>query len=533
MVQIKACALPVQSLTGPVAYDGMNGDVLYTVSETGPTDYSGVIRRLDPRPALCRDDGEIVVHFRPADLAGLAAQFGSDPVHPVIGGITYDTRHDEIWASLAGTSFGGSYLFHLTPARSVRPGLETADATLAFAAGCGMFLSYDISDDTIWTCAQNSNPNHIRADTGQIVPTCMSRIDSNPVPGSSGAATWTLVADRHMAVQEEDDSTVIVYDTATCTPLQTWAHRPFAEPGSEDEQMACDGGSFAPDSGLPPQLQVTAIWLRDADASEVSAYTVPNGACPVRSALEYTGPTDAVRGDVVQLCATLRRDGVGTALAGLPLDFTLGDADVGTATTDGSGRACVPELLTLPPGSYDVHASFAGNSWYLPASTAAALRVRVPGVPAVLLQPHPAPPPPAGALVAPPPNPPPATVPNLIPNPAQSLQSQTQAQSQGQAQAQSMPQAGVVAEPQAQAEPQLAFAYQEANAQAQAADEFSAVDLSPAHLPWAERGAMLGATATFLAAFGAGLRWAMRGAEAASPQVGRRRRRHKPHDARD
>lgn len=525
MAQIKACALPVQSLTGPLAYDGMNGDLLYTVSETGTANYTGVIRRLDPRPALCRDDGEIVVHFRPADLARLAAEFGSDPVHPVIGGLTYDTRHDEIWASLAGTNFGASYLFHLTPARSVTPGVETADATLAFAAGCGMFLSYDMNDDTIWTCAQNSDPNHIRAGDGQIVPTCMSRIDSNPVPGSSGAATWTLVGDRRMAVQEEDDSTIVVYDTTTCTPRETWAHRTFAEPGSEDEQMACDGGSFAPDSGVPPQLQATAIWLRDADASEVSAYIVPDGGCPVRSAVDYAGPTAAMRGDVVQLCATLRRDGIGTALAGLPLDFTLGNAGVGTATTDGSGRACVPELLTLPPGSYDVHVSFAGNSWYLPASTVAALRVRVPVVAPILLPQHPAPPP-SAALLPPPPNPPLAGVPNPIPNPAQSLQSQTQtqAQSQGQAQAQSMPQAGVVAEPQAQAEPQLAFAYQEANAQAQAADNFSAVDLSPAHLPWAERGTMLGATATFLAAFAAGLRWAMRGAVAASPQVVRRRR---------
>jgi hypothetical protein len=128
----------------------------------------------------------------------------------------------------------------------------------------------------------------------------------------------------------------------------------------------------------PTTVFVTFAGLGTESPSSTSAPFVIE---PEQSVLAYTGVSALVRGAAVTLAATLAEDGV-VPIAGRTVVFTLGrDGTVQTCsgTTDASGSAyCTVPSVAQPLGASGVTASFAGDSFYLPATATANVFVRTP-----------------------------------------------------------------------------------------------------------------------------------------------------------
>jgi hypothetical protein len=98
-----------------------------------------------------------------------------------------------------------------------------------------------------------------------------------------------------------------------------------------------------------------------------------------QTALSYTGATSATNGQPVTLSGVLTTDdpSAGTALAGKGVTFTLGTgggAQTCSATTDSTGTAsCTIASVSQTGTSVAVAGSFAGDTFYLPASVSSSL----------------------------------------------------------------------------------------------------------------------------------------------------------------
>jgi hypothetical protein len=90
--------------------------------------------------------------------------------------------------------------------------------------------------------------------------------------------------------------------------------------------------------------------------------------------LDYTGQTLIATGAPATLSGVLKEDGT-TPISGRTVAFTLGSgtgAQSCSGTTDASGSAsCTIASASQPPGTGTVTASFAGDTFYLPASAQA------------------------------------------------------------------------------------------------------------------------------------------------------------------
>ena len=128
-------------------------------------------------------------------------------------------------------------------------------------------------------------------------------------------------------VQSEDDKTITQYD-ARCNTVTTIVHPALAESGGEDDNLVCDGQSFA----------VPALWVRDANVGAAFAYAAPSQTfCPLPAHLSLmTSGRTNLNAPRTRLCAQLRigaRPAAGQALiwTGAPAVATV---------TDASGRSC-------------------------------------------------------------------------------------------------------------------------------------------------------------------------------------------------
>lgn len=123
---------------------------------------------------------------------------------------------------------------------------------------------------------------------------------------------------------------------------------------------------------------LTASFAGDSDflASSGSASFVVTHE---ETALSYTGDTSAINGQPMTLSGQLTTDdpAAGTPLGGKLITLTLGSgaaAQTCTGTTSASGTASCPiASVAQPAGSVAVAASFAGDSFYLPASASSSV----------------------------------------------------------------------------------------------------------------------------------------------------------------
>jgi sugar lactone lactonase YvrE len=93
------------------------------------------------------------------------------------------------------------------------------------------------------------------------------------------------------------------------------------------------------------------------------------------TAIAYTGPTSGTGGQPITLSGKLTTDdpAASTGLGGKSITFTLGSgagAQTCSATTAAAGTAsCTITMISQPPGTVPLSVTFAGNSYYVPAST--------------------------------------------------------------------------------------------------------------------------------------------------------------------
>jgi hypothetical protein len=128
-------------------------------------------------------------------------------------------------------------------------------------------------------------------------------------------------------VQSEDDRTITQYD-AQCNAVTTIAHPTLAESGGEDDNLVCDGQTFA----------VPALWVRDANVGEAFAYAAPSATfCPLPSHLSVVTAASPTRTPTTKrVCADLR---IGRwPAAGKPLVWT--GAPTAVTITGADGRSC-------------------------------------------------------------------------------------------------------------------------------------------------------------------------------------------------
>jgi hypothetical protein len=478
MPTLFSCQLPHVSgnLVDPpgasLAFDGQ--DILYVDYGEGP-----VVHKLRPYP-VCADDGAITITFSP--IPGLAGP-------PVIDQIAYDLNRNALWVTFDGSDGQPETNWHEQSAPpsgvaevplglSTMGGASSATATgvvrwfvpqpntcSATSSPCSPWWScgwtYDWSTDTLLTCADRDGVHgarRVHPMDGTDVPSCLDR--TTQTVGQNG---WTIGSPGNLYIEGEDgggNAGVDAMDAGACAVYRTYVHRPMGETTEEDDQLACDGVTFGQDSGFAVPNSV--IWERDEATNNLSAFAIPDAFCPWPTSTQYRGPFLVRSGTTIDMCAALQQRGQGTPISGLPLDFQLDGRDVGQARTGtvAPGATCKPTLVNLPPGTYSVQVSFAGDHEYYSSEDSQTLTVWAPtgalqqGALPLL----------SGLLLPPPPPLPPGNVPEINPAPGAAtqlssapgaaqeaqLQQLTQAQSQGQAQASTQLQPGLMMQRQRQ-----------------------------------------------------------------------------------
>jgi len=147
-------------------------------------------------------------------------------------------------------------------------------------------------------------------------------------------------------VQGEDDRTITQYD-AHCNAVATILHPALAESGNEDDNLVCDGQTFA----------VPALWVRDANVGTAFAYAAPPATfCPLPSRLSLVTAGSTSRPAALQRVCAVLRIGAHPA-AGKTLIWT--GARTSATVTDAEGRSC--ETMATRPGHRQVLVQFLGS----------------------------------------------------------------------------------------------------------------------------------------------------------------------------
>jgi hypothetical protein len=222
---------------------------------------------------------------------------------------------------------------------------------------------------------------------GHRVDSCDWQTPVGALAGEYGASGLTFTGDGGVYVELEDDQTVYRLDS-NCRLVQAYLHRLVSEAAGEDDELACDGQSFA----LP------AVWLRDAAAGIVTAYLTPGGFCPLPSTMTVTAPSHSPLGKLTSVCAQLRTLSGAPAVA-KPVALDVDGAIVGFGPTDTAGEFCAP-YRPATPGLKTVDAQFFGSRTTPQLLGAAAqATIAVPGIPVAPPPAHRPPPPPKPTTV--------------------------------------------------------------------------------------------------------------------------------------
>jgi len=251
--------------------------------------------------------------------------------------IAYSARHNEIYFETHRGTDGASanalrvYAMNLSTKRvrllmympniSASGGGNAVDPAIAYDDSTDDFIAGDEDDISI---------GHVSR-TGVV----RSRCRLPDVLNEQGVSAIAPVGDGGgFYVQAEDDKTITQYD-AQCNAVTTIVHPALAESGGEDDNLVCDGQTFA----------VPALWVRDANVGVAFAYAAPSTTfCPLPSHLSLvTVGNDSHTRSPRHVCAQLRIGAL--PAAGKPLVWA-GAPHVATVT-DSAGRSC----QTVPASS--------------------------------------------------------------------------------------------------------------------------------------------------------------------------------------
>jgi hypothetical protein len=392
--EMYSCPLPTingqTAVAGSITFDGVYLD--YTQDEQAP----GVIFRIDPY--TCRKGGQI-----PQIRLDLAY---TGNVQSALYSLTFDPSYQfgngHVGAILARGAASGSFHDPRVPdgyaaVYAVDAQAQSADIVGAVYCGHGASCSssgtnvfaFDPYSQRLW--ARSGDPINggvigplTLAAPGSAAPlpaaaTCMSTFS---VPGDD-MSSWVFGARDIIYVQMEfNNTTVVRVDTANCRVLDSFTHRDFNEADpNEDDQMACDALTFGEGSPLvQPGTGTSVLWIRDAVANTVAAYAIPDGNCPFPTRLAVDGTPPAQVTTAVTVCATLTSvtTGLPRTVAGVPLQFTLAGAPIGTGVTKDDGQACAPATAPSHAGAAPITAVFAGTAAHMASSGTGSLLVTAP-----------------------------------------------------------------------------------------------------------------------------------------------------------
>ncbi len=131
---------------------------------------------------------------------------------------------------------------------------------------------------------------------------------------------------------------------------------------------------------LPPgrtlELQISSASAPSASNRGAAVTTVEGSvSLPIvqaavvkdQPAIALSGPSSGTVDQEVRFAAALTKEN-GDPLSGKPVDFVLGDTDLGTVTTDADGVAAISTVLAGPARETFLTASFAGDETELPTS---------------------------------------------------------------------------------------------------------------------------------------------------------------------
>lgn len=428
-----------------------------------------VLRRLRITNSRSTADGSIafdgtVLYYTDYNRSGrvhrmLASTGAALPDLPIgvrrpIGHLAYDANRDElvvldkafvVWSVSLRTG-RVTRLFHAPLTGQSEDDDAKTDqfyGSMSYDSATDRLLFANDQSDSFYEFDRAGRQRHACPSLG--LPTLISVNGSNGTGNRASIAGLVATGDGLVYVEAEDDSTVVRIDRS-CHVLAQFTHEFFTEATNENDALACDTTTF----GEP------AVWLRDAQAMRIVAFSVESGYCALPSAVSVAAPPAVATGGSGRVCATLRSRAKGTPLPGQHVDLLVAGRGIGSPVTDRRGRACtdyVPTSQEAGAGSASssarqpVLAAFLGTAAYRPASARASLVVSravvVPAPPAVEAQP-------AGPPVLAAPPPPPPVQPPQPPPPAP--QQQPVAQGHPGAQPGAMGQLGAAAMPDDEAE---------------------------------------------------------------------------------
>jgi len=271
-------------------------------------------------PGLTTDLGEVQANNIPPTLTvadsfsgeeGTPIQFNASATGPCAAGATFK------WSFSDGTTAYGAH-----PLKAFQDsGPFTGSVTVTDTTGLTDTEDFDVTVDNLDPAVQVL-PNAPTIAWGRDLTMQAQALDPGADDQGDLTYAWTF-----------GDSTPVMIGG----PVETHA---WALPGVYDASVeVCDddGGCTTDDFAVTVRKRTTSI-----------AYTGANSA-------DYSGPT-LLSGSLV--------DEFGSAVNGASMSFTLDGSGVGSALTGPTGTASRTIQVSLPAGSYDVAAAFAGNTLY-------------------------------------------------------------------------------------------------------------------------------------------------------------------------
>jgi photosystem II stability/assembly factor-like uncharacterized protein len=399
------------------------------------------LRRLALPTPGSRADGSLafdgsVLYYTDRDVPGrihrmLAANGRALPdlrvaVRKGIGHLAYDANRDElilldrafvVWAVSLDTG-RVIKLFHSPLSGQPENADEDNDTTfygsMSYDSATDRILFANDQSDSFYEYDRDGRERHACPSLG--LQTLITVNVNNGTGNRASIAGLVATGDGLVYVEAEDDATVVRIDRS-CHVIAQFTHEFFSEAPNENDALACDTTSFSE----------PAVWLRDAAAARVIAYSVESGYCALPSAVTVTAPSAVAMGGSGRVCAHLRSRAKGTPLPGLPIDLLVAGRGIGSPVTNARGIACTDYVpLQGEAGSGNgtarsrqpVLAAFLGTAAYRPSDARASLvvsRTVVPPPP----PPRPAAPalsnPAPAVIIAAPPPPPPVQPPQPPP----------------------------------------------------------------------------------------------------------------------
>jgi hypothetical protein len=203
--------------------------------------------------------------------------------------------------------------------------------------------------------------------SGTLSVTEPTTLTVNATSASFGGTTTLsgTLTDANTGLPVSNEPVVFTVGTQTCTGTTgSTGIASCTVPTTQAEGSYTESGSFTGDATQPVPL---------TGSTNTATLTVT----PATTTLTYTGSTSVTNGQPITLSGNLTSGG--SDLSGQPVTFTLGSgssAQTCSTTTGSTGAAsCTVSAVNQPVGPTPVNGTYAGNTYYLSASSTGSVQV--------------------------------------------------------------------------------------------------------------------------------------------------------------